>query len=294
VNIHRQDSFFIRRFCRRINFARTVEAKHQKSIFAAQKSTMKRKYTFIPVVFLVLALSFGGYSQQADTTDRPEAIPMIYPAYAFQWPGGDLADSFGPASNIGLGFLMKSHKNWLVGVDLNFIFGNKIRIDSLLQNLYTSDGYIIDQEGQYAEMGLYERGFYSSFKLGKVIPVFGSNKNSGLMLLFGGGYLQHKVRIEIKNNNVPQLDKTYRKGYDRLTDGFQVNQFIGYMHIGDSRLANFFAGVELVESWTKNRRSMNFDTRRRDDKERFDMLYGIKIGWIIPFIKRMPKDFYYY
>jgi hypothetical protein len=153
---------------------------------------------------------------------------------------------------------------------------------------------VIDQQGQYADLSLFERGFYTSVKFGKIIPIFGSNVNSGLMLLAGGGYLQHKIKIQVVNNTAPQLNGDYKKGYDRLSDGFQVNQFVGYMHIGESRLANFFIGLEFVESWTQNRRSMNFDEGRRDSKERFDMLYGIKFGWIIPFRQRMPKDFYYY
>jgi hypothetical protein len=234
------------------------------------------------------------FSQQTDTVIRADVIPMIFPAYAFQWPAGDLADRFGVNSTIGPGFLIKTEKNWLFGVDVNFIFGNRMKEDSLLQNLLTSDGYVIDQQGQYADLNLFERGFYTSFKFGKIIPIFGSNINSGLMLLAGGGYLQHKIRIEVANNSAPQLNGDYKKGYDRLTDGFQLNQFLGYMHIGDSKLANFFVGLEFVESWTMNRRSMNFDEGRRDDKKRLDLLYGIKVGWIIPFRRRMPKDFYYY
>jgi hypothetical protein len=79
-----------------------------------------------------------------------------------------------------------------------------------------------------------------------------------------------------------------------MTDGFSTSLFIGYMHLGNTRLANFFAGVELEQAWTQNRRSMNFDTMRSDNLKRFDTLGGIKIGWILPFNKRQPLDFYYY
>lgn len=255
---------------------------------------MELRRTLILLIIFLLAFRPGIFSQVTDTVDSPELIPMIFPSFAFQWPAGDLADRFGASSTIGPGFLVKTEKNWLVGLDANFIFGNRIKEDSLLQNLLTSDGYVIDQQGQYADLSLFERGFYASIKFGKIIPIFGSNLNSGLMLLAGGGYLQHKIRVEVVNNTAPQLDGDYKKGYDRLSDGFQINQFVGYMYIGESRLANFFVGFEFVESWTQNRRSMNFDEGRRDAKERFDMLYGIKLGWIIPFRRRMPKDFYYY
>ena len=271
---------------------------NQKPIFAFWKTVMKLKHILIFIYLFVsvaqVRVSAQVNAQVNDSIDKPDVIPMIFPSYAFQWPGGDLADRFGVSSTIGAGFLTKTEGNWLFGFDANFIFGNRINEDSLLQNLLTSDGYVIGQEGQYADVSLFERGFYTSAKFGKIIPIFGSNVNSGLMLLAGVGYIQHKIRIEVVNNTAPQLNGDYKMGYDRFTDGFQINQFVGYMHIGESKLANFFIGFEILESWTQNRRSMNFDTGRRDDKQRFDMLYGIKAGWIIPFRQRMPEDFYYY
>ncbi len=258
------------------------------------KMNMKSLPTIFLAVLLILSSATNAVSQDKKNEDKPETISMLFPAYAFQFPGGDLPDRFGTSSAVGPGFMVKSSSNWLFGVDANFIFGNKLNEDSLLNNLLTSDGYIINEAGEYADIGLFERGFYSSAKIGKVIPIFGSNKNSGLMILFGGGYLQHKIRIEVKDNNAAQLRGDYKKGYDRLTDGFQVNEFVGYMHVGETRMANFFIGIEFVQAWTENRRSMNFDLMRRDDSKRLDMLTGIKVGWIFPLRKSMPKDFYYY
>lgn len=224
----------------------------------------------------------------------PSTYTMVYPSFAYQWPGGDLADRFGASSTIGPGFLHKTSGNWLFGADINFIFGNVIREDNLIQNLINSDGFVIDDQGHYAELGFFERGFYTSFRLGKVIPVLGSNPNSGLMITAGAGYMQHKIRINVENKAASPLKGDYLKGYDRFSDGFSTNIFVGYMHLGKTRLANFFAGVELVQAWTQNRRSMNFDTMEIDHEPRFDMLSGLKIGWIIPFNKRQPDEYYYY
>jgi hypothetical protein len=121
-----------------------------------------------------------------------------------------------------------------------------------------------------------------------------SDPNSGLMLLAGTGFMQHKIFIKVKDNMVAALRKDYNKGYDRMTNGFSAVQFIGYMRMDKKRLHNFFAGIEIVEGWTKGRRSINFDTMTIDDNQRLDILYGIKLGWIIPFRKRMAKDYYYY
>ena len=156
---------------------------------------MKSLPTIFLAVLLILLAATTAFSQDKKNEDKPETISMLFPAYVFQFPGGDLPDRFGTSSAVGPGFMVKSSSNWLFGVDANFIFGNKLNEDSLLNNLLTSDGYIINEAGEYADIGLFERGFYSSAKIGKVIPIFGSNKNSGLMILFGGGYLQQAINM---------------------------------------------------------------------------------------------------
>jgi len=80
-----------------------------------------------------------------------------------------------------------------------------------------------------------------------------------------------------------------------LAGGFSLSQFVGYMHIGDNRLLNFFGGVEIYEAWTKPKREVNFDTTKPDlITNRFDLLVGLKIGWLIPIFQRMPEKYYYY
>ncbi|MCF8366995.1 MAG: hypothetical protein K9H16_14495 [Bacteroidales bacterium] len=252
------------------------------------------KRLFFLIILIIALMPVVMYAQSDTTKAKADAVWAVYPSFSYQFPGGDLADRFGNSSTIGPGFFHKTASNWVFNADLNFIFGNHIREDSIIQNLINSDGFVIDDQGHYAEVTFFERGFYSSFKVGKLIPVFGTNRNSGILIMAGGGYMQHKINIEVKNKAASPLKGDYKKGYDRLTDGFITSQFIGYMYLGKSRLANFFVGAEFVQGWTKNRRSMDFDTMRRDDKKRFDLLSGFKVGWIIPFNSREPEDFYYY
>ncbi len=254
---------------------------------------MKRLFSIIFTIFFLVPTGYNSFAQKEEKAES-EFVTMLFPSYAYQFPGGDLAKRFGNSSTIGPGFLIKTKSNWLFGIDANFIFGNNIKEDSLLNNLLTNKGYVIDENGVYADLNFFERGFYSSFKIGKIFPVFGSNPNSGIVFLAGAGYIQHKIRIEVKNNTAPQLRGDYKKGYDRFCDGIQLNEFIGYFYIGKTRLANFFAGFEFVQAWTENRRSMTFDIMRREDEKRLDLLYSFKIGWIIPLHKRQPKDYYYY
>jgi hypothetical protein len=249
---------------------------------------------FVRMFLVLILLPILSYSQSNSEAKKPDAAWGIYAAYSFQWPGGNLADRFGTSSSIGPGLFHKTKSNWVFDAGINFIFGNIVNEDSLVQNLINSRGFIIDDQGLMAEVSFFERGFYSHFKFGKLIPVKASNPNSGILAMAGAGYLRHRIDIEVKNNAASALKDKYEKGYDRLTSGFSTSVFIGYLHLSNTRLANFFAGVEFEQAWTKNRRSMNFDTMRTDDRKRFDTLAGFKIGWVLRFNKRQPLDYYYY
>ncbi|MEO1715307.1 MAG: hypothetical protein AAFU60_18420, partial [Bacteroidota bacterium] len=49
------------------------------------------------------------------------------------------------------------------------------------------------------------------------------------------------------------------------------------------RRVNFYAGFEIMEGFTVNRRSFNFDTQMADTTPRLDILYGFRLGWTLPF-----------
>lgn len=250
------------------------------------------KYFIIFIVFI----SINNITALSQVSDSTLSIPMFYATYAFQFPGGDMVDRYGPNSSIGGGFQTKTNKNWILGGEFLFMFGNKVKIaDEIMFNLKTDNGNIISMSGNFANYAIFERGYYISGRIGKLLPVLSSNQNSGIVILGSLGYLQHKIRIEIEKNTAPQLNGDYKKGYDRLAGGFTISQFVGYMHIGDGRLLNFFGGVEFYEAWTKPKRDVNFDTTKPDEIiNRFDFLIGLKIGWIIPIFRRMPEKHYYY
>ncbi len=253
------------------------------------------RYIIILSIFS-LFINVNSALSQATKTDSVMSIPMFYVTYAYQFPGGDMADRFGNNSSIGGGFQWKTNKNVIVGGEFLYLFGNKVKdIDSLMYNLKTNDGDIISMSGNFTNYAIFERGYYISGRIGKLIPVISPNKNSGIVLMGSLGYFQHKIRIEVEKNTAPQLNGDYKKGYDRLAGGFSISQFVGYMYIGDSRLLNFFGGIEFYEAWTKPKRDVNFDTRKPDEiTKRFDFLIGLKIGWIIPIFERLPEKYYYY
>jgi hypothetical protein len=232
------------------------------------------------------------FAQKA-VKDSAEKVFLLGPSFAFQLPGGDLADRFGNNFNVGGSFIGKLKNNWLFGVEGQFIFGDQLKENHILDSISTQQGFVIGTNGGYADVFLYERGLQFFLKAGKIFPAFHSNANSGIMATMGVGLLQHKIRIENDDNNVPQLHGEYLKGYDRLTNGLSLTEYIGWIHLGQNHVANFSAGFEFTQAFTKSRRTFNFDEMKRDDKQRLDLLFGFRASWFIPFYKRKPKDFYY-
>lgn len=247
---------------------------------------MLKYFSFILLTFWTL-----GLKAQADIKDSSLFITSIRVSYASQWPGGDLVNRFGWNSYVGLGVDIKTKRSLLIGIEGGFAFGNKIKED-VLALLRSDDGEIIAQDGSYAKVLLYERGMQFSANAGYIWSKWAPNPNSGILIQGGVGFLQHKVRIEHKYANVPALSDEYLKGYDRLTNGIMLKGFLGYQFLSNSRLWNFYAGVEYICGFTQSRRDWTIDLMMKEDMKRKDVLYGLKFGWIIPLYQRAPKAYY--
>ena len=253
---------------------------------------MKKICVFIFMILLLNNVSI--LKAQISLKDSSAFAGLIAFSYSFQFPGGDLLKTYGNNSTIGPSFSIKTSKNWILGADFNFIFGNDVKLyDQIVKSVAPPDGYVIAKDGTITDVKMFERGFSTMLKLGKIIPVFKSNPNSGLLVMVSGGYLQHNIRIEVDNNNTPQLMGDYARGYDRLSRGFAISEFLGYIYLSDKRLTNFYAGIEFTQAWTASIRDLNFDTMQKDQSQKSDRFFGIKVGWIFPLYKRSPDKFYY-
>ena len=246
---------------------------------------------------LILALIvFSGFGLNAQVDTRDSAVASFIPniAYSFQVPGGDVAKRYGVNSTIGVGLMYKTKNNFTFSADLNFIFGNDIKnADSILWMVETDNGFIIDGNGTYALYALYERGYSINFRFGKVFKALRANPNSGLYLMVGAGYIVHRMKIDNQDATAPQISGDYAKGYDRLTGGLNLNQFIGYFFMGRSRIANFYAGFEFYQGFTKSKRDYIFDQMKKDSNKYVDFFYGIKLSWMIPVYRRAPDPYYF-
>lgn len=247
-------------------------------------------YLFFWTFFLLIPCIIKA---QDNISDSKKVIPGFTGHFSWELPGGNMAERYGSNGNVGGGFFLKTKSNFIFMAEGSYLFGQKIKYDSLFHLIKTHDNYIIDGDGMYADVRTYERGFSVFGKVGKIIPVFNDNPNSGLTLIAGGGFLQHKIRIENPGNTVPQLNETYRKGYDKLTNGPALSEFIGYTHFSDNRLYNFRAGFEFTQAFTQSRRNYDYDLMGKDTQKRIDLFFGIKACWMFPLNKRTPREFYY-
>lgn len=209
-----------------------------------------------------------------------------------QLPQNNLAERFGPNFSAGVDLIWKSKHNFLFGVEGSYFWSKNVRED-VVACMKNSDGFITDNEGYPADLRLTERGWNFYANVGKLFPKTGHNPNSGMFFTVGAGYMQHKIKLYDANQKIAAIKGDLKKGYDRLSGGFALTQFLGYQYLSNNRLANFNFGFEFYEGFTQSFRGFNYDTGLNDTQKRMDILIGFRFTWILPLYKR-TKDFYYY
>lgn len=221
--------------------------------------------------------------QYANVKDSIVFAPMIIPTGGFHFALGDVNQTYKFTYHVGAEILIKNRKNWLFGASGEFMFGENVGIPGFVQNIYPVYG----QSGTTPGVSLGMRGFNFMAIGGKIVPLGKKpNRNSGLIFKFGAGFIQHQVLMEFRGDNVPQVNGDYKKGYDRMHNGFAMSQFIGYIYMGNNRTLNFFGGVEIIEGFTRNRRMYNYDTESYDLRDKYDIFIGLKVGYIFPLYKK--------
>jgi len=211
-----------------------------------------------------------------------------------QQPFADLNERFGAGGIAGGSISYKTKSNLTFEIQTGFLFSNRVKEDTILKPLLTTQGGLINREGEFSDVFIYQRGILISGKVGKVIRVGKANANSGLHLMAGGGYMQHRIFINEASELVPQLVGDYKKGYDRYTNGFMLSQSIGYSFYSNYKLVNFYVGLEVSQGFTQNRRAINFDTGLAKTEPRVDILSSLIVKWYFPVYKRQAKEFYFY
>ena len=244
-------------------------------------------------LFFLLTISLTCLAQDQERTNQGRILLLNF-TYGGHLPGGDLADRFGGNFSAGGSFDYLTSKNLILGLQADFMFGTEVKTD-VLAPLRNDDGLIFDDNGSPADIRLRQRGIHLGLHVGKIFPVSKSNRRSGIRATIGGGFLQHKIRLQDDPQaTVALVSGDYKKGYDRLSNGLALTQFLGYQGLSKNRRINFMAGFEFTQAFTQSRRSFNYDTRSVEKDKRLDLLFGFRIGWTLPlYIGENPDEIYY-
>ena len=254
------------------------------------------KYLLSLAFLFLTGLTFG-QQNELDSLNARKAVGngLFRISYGAQLPMGDFADRFGFTNTVGASAGYKTKSNWIFTLGGYYLFGDNVKDkNTLLSSMTNSSGLIIGFRGEQSFVNISQQGYMLNAQVAKILPWGAANPNSGIILGLGGGFYEYWIGLRADGNNVPQLLDEYQKGYDRLTNGMFVQEFIGYHFQGESRLLNFYGGFEFTQGFSANRRSYDIPTMQKIDDNYLDLFFGFKVGWMMPFYKREKDKYYYY
>ena len=246
------------------------------------KQIMARAFIFF---FLIISNSIFG---------QKKAFNGFLIDYSYQFPLGQLAETFSNNSAIGINLINKKENNFFYGLKAAYIFGGNIKDNTIFDNINTENGFVIDGNGTFANIILLQEGFSTNIFGGYAIHLNESNP-SGVYFSAGIGFLQHRIRIDTKNQYIPHLNSDYKKGYDQLTNGINTNFVVDYVYFENKKRLKVYTGFDYSLAFTKNRRAYNLSEMSiNENKLRLDQLLGIHFGIIIPINRKNNEEFHYF
>lgn len=241
----------------------------------------------LPVLLLISmlvsvapAMGQGRYLEQQALNEAP--MLFLNANYSIMTPAGVLGERFGTGFSAGGQVeIMTWPGNWIVGIDGQFGFAGKVK-ENVLDFLQDEDENIVGRDVAISQAFLQQRLVSGKLVVGKLIPLIRANKRSGLRLTLGGGYQVHWIKVNDELKSLAQIEGEYGKGYDRLTGGILLSEFIGYQHVSLNRRLNFYTGVDFGQAFGSSLRSYDYSTMQSDDRSRVDLTFTFRLGWCIP------------
>ncbi|GCD78463.1 hypothetical protein JCM31826_19450 [Thermaurantimonas aggregans] len=224
-------------------------------------------------------------------------IPINFSASV---PSQQLAERFGHSYRTGTGCFYRTFSGWTFGVEADFWFGDRVLTrDQILKSVSNEQGLVLDHMGLDANLMTFQRGWIASFYTGNLIRVLNHNPNSGILITAGGGFLQHRIRLESGHQQsiIYQIENEYQRGYDRLNVGWQGRVFIGYLHAGNYQTYNFIVGIEHLYGRTSSVRGFDYATGLPDEGVMTNGLTSLKVSWFFSMYRERvtkEKKYFYY
>lgn len=219
--------------------------------------------------------------------------------YMHQFPIGAIAEQYGSNNNVGLNFNVKLSSNLTLGLEGQYMFGSTYKDATVLGDMVTSGGFVVGGNSSIEIPELDGRGANFFVEIGKIFPLNDKNKNSGLHIKGGIGYLFYSVYSNIDVRTITQLGGNYADGYNRLESGMSINTFMGYTLYSKNKMVNGSFGLQAIYTSTKYQGVLDYATGLVPDANvRSSLLIGPKLNITIVlkrFIKQDPKsDGYFY
>lgn len=250
------------------------------------------------VIFILLSSSLTCFSQREVNSSNNDnflntGMNNLSFGYGIEFPFADMADRFSSNLKFTLGGERITKNNWIYGIEFAFMFGDTVKEDPLSQ-LRLSNNELLGADNAYADVFQRERGAFLGINFGKILS-FKAGSRSGLRITGAFGLFAHKIRIIDESRSLPQIEGDYLKGYDRLTRGFALREFIGYQHISEDKRINFYLGLEFTQGFTNHVRAIDFDSGLPPDPStRFDGLVSLKAAWVLPFFDDYVDEHVFY
>lgn len=241
-------------------------------------------------MLLATTLSAQGLAG-AKNLDRALLVDLGYGPFT---SAGDLGDRFGGGWSIDGGVTwLPNNSNFEFGFRVQYGFGSQLKED-VLSGLRTREGFIIGNQRSPADIQLRQRQLFIGPAVGYTLAL-GKNQRAGIHLKTSLGYFFHRIRFqEDVVQDVPQLRDNLLPGYDRLTGGFAVHQFIGYQQLALDRRLNFYLGAEVMAGFTEALRNFDIPTGAPPSTEgRTDIVLGVKAGLVIPIYFGEGREIFY-
>ncbi|MBK9256503.1 MAG: hypothetical protein IPM42_13530 [Saprospiraceae bacterium] len=251
---------------------------------------IKNIFTYL-ILCWVLVISSTLNAQNSDEKPIEGAISLFSIGYGGDIPFGDIKSRFGNTLKFTLSGEHITSSGWIYNTDFFFMFGDKVKEDPI-SSFRTTEGFILGDDGLYADLFLRMRGVYLGVGFGKLFQLR-ENSRSGIKAILNAGVLQHNIRFVDERNSVPQLRADGQKGYDRLTRGFALKETIAYKHLSRNRLLNYEIALDFIQGFTSEVRAINFDTGAGTIQSRMDLMLGVRICWQLPFYHTAVQTIYY-
>lgn len=241
--------------------------------------------------FLLASQSFG----QVNVRDSTAEGWMIHISSSYTLKAGDFSEYLNPNFTIGGDVQYKFQNNWAISVGGRYHFADGLKDpNAIFGDIITSRGQVLGLNGEYAPVTFRERGYNWSVDVTKIFSQWGHNANSGPALSFGAGYNAHWIDVRNQQENTPQIQDEYLRGYDHYTQGFMTRQFLGYHYAGNFSMINFNLGFEFMQGFNRNVRGYNYHTRATDSDQKLDFYYGIRATWFLPIYNQNAQKYFYY